>query len=156
VKSVFASKLGQYPWMPFDDLRVVLQADRKFGTIHISYNAPKSSQITSVYADILGTYGSLRVGIHPLNSLVVSKPGREIWLAENLTQQVKLGFAYLSMLLRRKGLKGVKEFSAPHALIIKSFVKSILNNNELPVTPEIAYENVHVVEQICRQIDKAL
>lgn len=153
VKSVFADKLGHCPWMPFDDLRVILQADRKFGTIHISYNAPKSFQFGNVYVDIHGTCGALRAGIYPLNSFLASKPGREIWSSENITQQAKIGFAYLSMLLKRKGLKGLKGFSASHTLIIKSFVKSILSNEEPLVTPEMGYENVRIVEQICRQIE---
>ncbi len=152
VKSVFAEKLGQYPWMPFDDLRVILQADRKFGTIHISYNAP-GSQIGNVYVDIHGTFGALRAGIYPLNSFLTSKPGREIWLSENIIQQAKIGLAYLSMLLKYKRLKG---FSVSHTLLIKSFVKSILSNEELPVTPEMGYENVRIVEQICTQIDERL
>lgn len=152
VKSVFAEKLGQYPWMPFDDLRVILQADRKFGTIHISYNAP-GSHIGNVYVDIHGTFGALRAGIYPLNSFLTSKPGREIWLSENIIQQAKIGLAYLSMLLKYKGLKG---FSVSHTLLIKSFVKSILSNEEPPVTPEMGYENVRIVEQICRQIDEKL
>jgi len=152
VKSVFADKLGEYPWMPFDDLRVILQADGKFGTIHISYNAPES-KIGNVYADIHGTFGALRAGIYPLNSLLTSKPGREIWLSENIIQQAKIWLAYLSMLLK---LRGVRGFSASHTLLIKSFVKSILSNEEPPVTPEMGYENVRIVEQICRQIEEKL
>lgn len=155
VKSIFAEKLGQYPWMPYDDLRVILQADRKFGTIHISYNAP-GSHIGNVYVDIHGTSGALRAGIYPLNSFLVSKPGREIWLSENIIQQAKIGLAYLSMLLKRRRLKGLKGFSASHTLIIKSFVKSILSNEEPLVTPEMGYENVRIVEQICRQVERAL
>lgn len=150
VKSIFADKLGEHPWMPFDDLRVILQADRKFGTIHISYNAPKL-QIGNVYADIHGTCGALRAGIYPLSSFLVSRPGREIWLSENITRQAKIVLEYLGMLLKHRGLKG---FSASHTLIIKSFVKSILNNETPPVTPEMGYENVRIVEQVCRQIER--
>jgi len=155
VKSIFVDKLGEYPWMPFDDLRVILQNDRKFGTIHISYNAPRF-QIGNVYVDIHGTCGALRAGIYPLNSFLVSKPGREIWLSENIIQQAKIGLTYLSMLLKRRGLKRLEGFSASHTLIIKSFVKSILSNEEPLVTPEMGYGNVRIVEQICRQIDRAL
>jgi predicted dehydrogenase len=153
VKSVFAEKLGHHPWMSLDDLRVILQADKKFGMIHISYNASSSSEFASVYVDIHGTCGALRVGIHPLNSLLESKLGREIWTSENITQQAKLAFAYLGTLLRRKGLRRLKEFSAAHTLLIKLFVKCLPSEEEPPVTPQMGYENVRIVEQICRQIE---
>jgi predicted dehydrogenase len=151
VKSVHANKLGSYPWMPFDELRVVLEADgKKFGTIHISFNAPGSER-TDVSADIYGTGGAMRVGIYPISSLIVTKPGYGIWLAENVTHQVKIGLSYLSTMLTKH--KGPRSFSATHALIIRSFVESILGNGESLITPEMGCENVLVVEQICKQID---
>jgi predicted dehydrogenase len=152
VKSVFAEKLGPCPWMPFDELRVMLEADeKKFGTIHVSFNAP-GSQKTDVYANIYGTGGAMQVGIYPVSSLIVTKPGRGIWLAENVIHQVKIGLSYLSTILAKQ--KGPRSFSATHALIIKSFVESIFGRGKPLVTPEMGYENVHVVEQICRQIEK--
>ncbi len=152
VKSVFADKLGSCPWMPFDELRVILEAGQKrFGTVHISFNAP-GSQRTDVYADIYGTGGALQAGIYPVSSLIVTKPGRGIWLAENVTHQVKIGFSYLSTILAKQ--KGPRSFSAAHALIIKSFVESIFGKGEPLVTPEMGYESVHVVEEICRRIGK--
>ncbi len=150
-KSVFVEKLGDYPWMPFDDLRVILDADGKFGTIHISFNAPGSNRV-DVYADIYGTGGTLHAGIYPISSLIVTKPGRGFWLGENILYQVKIGCSYLAMLLRQKKLLG---FSPSHAMIIKSFVKSILNDEEPLVTPKMGYEHVRIVEEICKQIDNA-
>ena len=152
VKSVFPDKLGPYPWMPFDELRVILEAeDKKFGTIHISFNAP-GSQRTNVYADIYGTGGAMQAGIYPISSLIVTKPGRGIWLAENVIHQVKIGLSYLSTILAKQ--KGPRSFSATHALIIRSFVESIFGNGEPLITPEMGYACVHVVEEICRQIEK--
>jgi len=152
LKSVFADKLGPYPWMPFDELRVILETEEnKFGTIQISFNAP-GFQTTNVYADIYGTGGAMHAGIYPVSSLIVTKPGRGIWLAENVIHQVKIGLSYLSTILS-KG-KGPKTFSISHALIIKSFVESIFGKGKPLVTPEMGYEEVHVVEQICKQIGK--
>lgn len=152
VNSVFTAKLGHCQWMPFDELTVILEANKKkFGTIHISFNAP-GSQRTDVYADIYGTGGAVQVGIYPVSSLIVTKPGRGIWIAENVIDQIKIGFSYLSTILAKQ--KGPRSFSATHALIIRSFVESIFGNGEPLITPEMGYETVHVVEQICRQIEK--
>lgn len=137
--------------MRFDDLRVVLEADGKFGTIHASFNVPGSNRV-NVYADIYGTNGTLHAGIYPISSLIAAKPGRGFWLGENIIYQVKIGLTYVGMLLKRRKIWG---FSPSHALIIKSSVKSILDNEELPVTPEMGYEHVRIVEEICKQIERA-
>jgi len=151
VKSVYTDKLGDCPWMPFDELRVILEADGKFGFIHINFNAPGSQKV-NVHADIYGTGGALQAGIYPISSLVASKPGRGIWLFENIIHQAKIGLAYLSTMLAKR--KGPKRFSATHALIIKSFVESIFGKGKPLVTPEMGYEQVRLVEQITRHIDK--
>jgi len=152
VKSVYTNKLGDYPWMPFDELRVILQADGKIGHIYINFNA-LGSQKVKVYADIYGTGGTLQAGIYPISSLLVTKPGRGIWLPENIIHQAKIGLSYLSTILAKR--KGPKKFSAAHALIIKSFVRSILGYGKPLVTPEMGYEQVRIAEEITRRIDKA-
>jgi predicted dehydrogenase len=152
VKSIFADKLGPHSWMPFDELRVILEANKKkFGTIHINFNVP-GFQRTDVYADIYGTAGAMQAGIYPVSSLIVTKPGRGIWFGDNVVNQVKIGLSYLSTILAKQ--KGPRSFSAAHTLIIKSFVESIFGKGEPLVTPEMGYENVNVVEQICKQIEK--
>ncbi len=137
--------------MPFDDLRVVVEADGKFGTIHTSFNVPGSNKV-NVYADIYGTNGTLHAGIYPISSLIAAKPGRGFWLGENIICQTKIVLSYLGILLKQRKLRG---FSPSHALIIKSSVKNILDNEEPPVTPEMGYEHVRIVEDICKQIEKA-
>lgn len=151
VKSVFTEKVGHHPWMAFDEMRVILEAqEKRFGTIHISFNA-QGSQRTAVYADIYGTGGTVQAGIYPVSSLIVTKPGRGIWLAENFLHQIKIGLSYLSTFLAKQ--KGPRSYSAAHALIIRAFVESIFGNGEPLVTPEMGYETVHIVEQICRRRD---
>lgn len=151
VKSVSVDKLGDYPWMPFDELRVILEADRKIGTIHISFDVPDSHK-DNVFADIYGTNGAMHVGIYPVNTLIVTKPGRGIWLSENITHQLKMGYNYLKTILAKR--KGLGTFRPAHALIIKYFVDCILNDKQPLVTAEMGYEHVRVVEQICRQIEE--
>ncbi len=152
VKSVFTEKVGPYPWMPFDEMRVILEAqEKRFGTIQISFNA-QGSQRTAVYADIYGTGGAVQAGIYPVSSLIVTKPGRGIWLAENFMHQIKIGLSYLSTFLAKR--KGPRSFSATHVQIIRSLVESISGNGEPLVSPEMGYQTVDTVEQICRKIDE--
>lgn len=152
VKSVLTDKLGPHPWMTFDELRVSLEAEgKKFGTIHISFNAPGPDK-TDVHVNIYGTGGKIYAGIYPLSSLIVSKPRRGIIHLENLSHQVKIWAAYLGNMIR-KG-KGPRSYSVSHARIIRSFVESLNGNGKPLITPEMGYENVQVVEQICKQIEE--
>ena len=153
VKSVLTEKLGPHPWMPFDELRVILEAEKsKFGTIHISFNAQGHDR-TDVSVNIYGTGGTIHAGIYPVSSLVVSKPGRGIMHFDNMIHQVKIWGAYLGNIITKR--KGPRNYSISHVRIIKSFVDSINGNGKPLVTPEMGYENVQVVEQICKQIDAA-
>ncbi|UCC58250.1 MAG: Gfo/Idh/MocA family oxidoreductase [Candidatus Bathyarchaeum sp.] len=152
VKSVLADKLGPHPWMPFDELRVFLEAEgKKFGTIHISFNAPGQNK-TDVHVNIYGTGGTMHAGIYPISSLMVSKPGRGIMNFANMAHQVKIWAAYLGNIIA-KGT-GPRNYSISHARIIRSFVQSLNGNGQPLVTPENGLENVQVVEQICEQIEE--
>ncbi|MCW4016409.1 MAG: Gfo/Idh/MocA family oxidoreductase [Candidatus Bathyarchaeota archaeon] len=153
IKSVLTDKFGSNSWMVFDELRVVLAAEKnRFGTIHISFNAP-GHDLTDVHANIYGTGGTIHAGIYPVSSLIVSKPGRGILHLGNMAQQFKIWGAYLKNIVT-KGT-GPRYYSVSHARIIKSFVDSISGNGKALVTPEMGYENIQVVEQICKQIDAA-
>ena len=153
IKSVLADKLGPHPWMAFDELRVILEAEgKKFGTVRISFNAP-GPQRTDVHVNIYGTGGTMHAGIYPMSSLIISKPGRGIMHFGNVVHQIKIWAAYLSNMIA-KG-KGPRNYSISHARIIRSFVESLNGNGKPLVTPEMGVENVQVVEQICKQIEES-
>ena len=152
IKSVLPDKLGSTPWMPFDELRVILEAENnRFGTIHISFNAPGNDR-TDVHANIYGTAGTIHAGIYPVSSMVISKPGRGIMHFGNMEQQFKIWSTYLTTILI-KG-KNPRYYSASHTRIIKSFVDSLNGNGSPLVTPENGYDNVRVVEEISKMIDE--
>ena len=151
IKSVLTDKLGHHKWMPIDELRVILEAkENRFGTIHISFNAPGHDK-TVVHTDIYGTGGTIHADIYPVSSLLISKPGRGILHFGNVSQQAKIWGAYLKTIITKR--KGPRMYSVSHERIIKSFVDSLSGNGKPLVTPEMGYENVKVVEQICKQID---
>jgi predicted dehydrogenase len=153
IKSVLTDKLGPHSWMPYDELRVILDAEKNmFGTIHISFNAP-GHDLTVVQASIYGTGGIIHADIYPVSTLFVSKPGRGILHFGNVSQQFKIWGAYLKNIITKR--KGPRYYSVSHARIIKSFVESITGNGKPLVTPKMGYENVQVVEQICKKIESA-
>jgi UDP-N-acetylglucosamine 3-dehydrogenase len=152
IKSVLTDKLGSNPWMAFDELRVILEAEKnKFGTVHISFNAAGHDR-TDVHANIYGTGGTIHAGIYPISSLIVSKPGRGIMHFNNVSQQFRIWGAYLGNILVKR--KTPRYYSVSHTRIIRSFVDSLNGNGKPLVTPEMGYENVQVVEKICKMIDE--
>ena len=152
IKSVITDKIGSRPWMPVDELRVILESEKnRFGTIHISFNAP-GHDLTVVHATIYGTAGIIHADIYPVSSLLVSKPGRGILHFGNVSQQAKIWGAYLKNIITKR--KGPRYYSVSHVRIIKSFVESLSGNGKPLVTPEMGYENVQVVEKICKKIDE--
>jgi predicted dehydrogenase len=154
IKSVLTDKLGPHSWMPKDELRVILDAEKnRFGTIHISFNAP-GHDLTVVQASIYGTGGIIHADIYPVSTLFVSKPGRGILHFGNVSQQFKIWGAYLKNIITKR--KGPRYYSVSHARIIKAFVESLSGKGSPLVTPENGYENVKVVEQICKKIDDSL
>jgi predicted dehydrogenase len=152
IKSVLTDKLNSNPWMPIDELRVILEAEKnRFGTIHISFNALGHDR-TVVQASIYGTAGVIHADIYPVSTLFVSKPGRGILHFGNVFQQFRIWGAYLKSIVIK--LRKPQNYSVSHARIIKSFVESISGNGEPLVTPEMGHANVEVVEAICKQIDE--
>jgi predicted dehydrogenase len=151
IKSILTDKIGPNPWMPIDELRIKLEAEKnKFGTINISFNAEGKDR-TLVHADIYGTNGIIHADIYPISSLLVSKPGRGVLHFNNVKYQAKIWGAYVKNIILKQ--KGPRNYSISHIRIIKAFVDSLSGKGELLVTPEMGYENVKVVEQICKQID---
>jgi UDP-N-acetylglucosamine 3-dehydrogenase len=152
IKSVLTDKLGPHPWMPVDELRVILEAEKsRFGTVHISFNAP-GHDLTVVHATIYGNAGTIQADIYPVSTLFVSKPGRGILHFGNVFQQAQIWGTYLKYIITKR--KGPRYYSISHTRIIRSFVESLSGNGKPLVTPEMGFENVHIVEQICKMIDQ--
>ena len=59
VRSVHAKKVGSYPWVPFDELWVELDADKCSGTIYASFNSVR----VAWFIDIYGTEGIIKVNL---------------------------------------------------------------------------------------------
>ncbi|MEJ2242916.1 MAG: hypothetical protein P8X87_00005, partial [Candidatus Bathyarchaeota archaeon] len=111
----------------------------------------KGHDRTVVHTDIYGTSGTIHADIYPVSSLLVSKPGRGVLHFGNIAQQAKIWGAYIKNIVAKR--TGPRNYSISHVRIIKSFVDSLQGNGEPLVTPEMGYENVQVVEKICKQID---
>lgn len=147
VKDVFASKRGEYPWMPNDELFVTLQSEKTLGSIYISFNAVRNA----IFIDVYGTKRILKIdltnqtviglGYRSLRKLDVGRDS--LWLScKSVLSTLRNAFEFP---LRRTGEKSLKN-------IYVMFIDSIRRNADPPVTPKMAYNTVRLVEDICQRL----
>ena len=146
VHSVQAMKLGVYPWVSFDELRVGLEANRGSASIYTSCNSPRCD----VLIDIHGTQGMLRI---------------------NLVSDTLVQLKYRSLATFSKGIDSLRQASQQHfsiargaltklsgrwvggpELCLRAFVDSVLNDKEPLVSLKEAYDTVELLEQVCREM----
>lgn len=141
VESVTANKIGNYAWMPYDELHVTLRANGKVSTIYLSFNCPREVTIVNIY----GEESILRVDLIS-STIAMSKyiPIDAIAIGvDSLKQICQLTHSTFSNAFRTI----LGKCPMGHDLNIRSFV-----NNENSVTIKDAYEVVRVLENICRKI----
>lgn len=149
-KKVFVSKRGNIPWMPNDELHAILQNGNKLGLLYVSLNAPRGSYTCDVY----GTRKILRIDL--MRQMVLQK-GPEGFSNFSIAKDCLSEACRLSLLtmknaleysFRRRGEYGVSRFYT-------MFIDCLRKGTEPLVTPEMAYNTVRIVEEICKDIAQA-
>jgi predicted dehydrogenase len=149
VKKVFVSKRGSIPWLPNDELLVTLESERGFGSLYVSFNGPRMSRTIDVY----GTKKILKINLTrqmvlQLGSMGVSK----FSVAKDCLSEA----CKLSVMTTKNALQ--YSFRKPGdniVLFYSMLVDSIRSRHEPLVTPEMAYNTVRIVEEICQDIAQA-
>jgi predicted dehydrogenase len=147
LKSVLATKLGNYPWVNFDELRVSLEAKKGSASIYASFNSPRYD----ILIDIYGTEGKLQ--IDQLSDTLVQPRYRPLTIfskgMDSLRQAYQLVFATFTGALNKFSgtWVGGPEFC------LRAFADSVLNGKEPVVTLNQAYDTVELLEQICQEIE---
>ena len=147
VKSTVARKVGAYPWVPFDELYVVLQGNNGMGAAYLSFNAPR-------YGIFIEVYGSKKI-------LRIDLVGQTIWEVKRKeakrfskgTENLRLASNITSSTLRSAISVSSHRWRSGHETYIRAFVDSIVRGVDPPVSLEEAAENVRLIEQIVAAID---
>jgi predicted dehydrogenase len=146
VKKVFVSKRGNIPWLLNDELYVTLENERGFGSLYVSFNGPRMSRTCDVY----GTKKILKINLTrqmvlQLGSMDISK----FSIAKDCLSEA----CKLSLMTTKNALQYSFRKPGDNVLLFYSmFVDSIRNHREPLVTPEMAYNTVKIVEEICEGI----
>jgi len=144
---VSARKKTDYPWVSHDEYRVELEGENINSSIYISH----ANDYTACEVDLFGTDYALRID---LQGMILTRYKREhlkpTTLASsslsNATQIISGVVSNTLKVMLRKQMLG-------HNIMIERFVKSIINDQSVPVTPEEARETIRVVEMIVNKLE---
>jgi predicted dehydrogenase len=148
VETVLAEKRGKYPWMPYDELKVLLQAGNKlWGEIYVSFNAPRDT----ITADVYGTRRILKADI--INQSLIQLGNRGLSKTDSakdlLGQSCSL---FLTTMMNTIRFLRVNPMGYPLHNLYASFVDSVVRDTDPIVTPEMALASVKTTEEICKRI----
>jgi len=144
---VIARKKTNYPWVLFDDYRIELEGENITSSIIVSH----TNNYTVSEVDLFGTDYALKMDLQSMllirykrNSL---KPVDVAMSSLSIARQIIGGVAsnVLKTVFRRPMLG--------HDIMIEKFVKSIINDQPPPVTPEEGRETIRVMEMIVNKLE---
>jgi len=145
---VIARKITNYPWVLYDDYRIEIEGENITSSIIVSH----TNNYTASKVELFGTEYSLEMDLQSMllirykrNNL---KPVNIATSSISTAWQIMKGTASnaLKTILGRKMLG--------HDIMIEKFVKSIMYDQPLPVTPEEGKETIKVLEIIVDKIRK--
>ena len=146
--NVSASKSLEYPWVLYDDYRIELVGENMTSSIIISH----ANDCTASEVELFGTEILIKMD---LQSMLLIKYRRE-----NLTP---MSVAYSSLNTAGQMTKGILKNAfrvilnrsmLGHDIMIEKFVKSIINDQPVPVTPEEGRETIRVMEAIVQKLNQ--
>jgi len=140
---IYAKKLLEHPWAPFDEFRIELEGENAVSSIAISY----TSNRYAANVDILGTEGALHLD---LQSMLVIRQGAKTSLSPWSLVSTSLSSVSQTItgLLANSFKVATRRFRLGHDTVIEMFVNSILSDTQPPVTGEEGRETTRVMEMI--------
>ncbi|MCW4029799.1 MAG: Gfo/Idh/MocA family oxidoreductase [Candidatus Bathyarchaeota archaeon] len=146
--SVAVSKIGNIPWMKYDELTAILSHKGRFATIYASFNSP----FPGIFINIYGTEGLIRLDV--INSIYMILPKIDV-----TTKTSRLGVysresgQLTKSVVKNLGLYASRKWMSGHEKCLKMYAESYLNHGQPPVTLEDSYKDTIVLEKMCNLID---
>jgi predicted dehydrogenase len=149
IKDTFVSKRGNTPWLHNDELHVILGSEKGLGLLYVSFNAPRSV----VACDVYGTKEILKIDLNRqfLLRKGLGKYNKFAFVKDSLSEASKLVLLTIENALKYS-FKKAGEDSISN--VYTMFMDSIRKDIEPPVTPEMAYNTVRIVEEISKDIEQ--
>ncbi|MEM4601273.1 MAG: Gfo/Idh/MocA family oxidoreductase [Desulfurococcaceae archaeon] len=147
VKCIYGVKMAKREWMPIDELKVLFENDKhQIATAHISFNSARPETTLN----ILGTDGILCANL--TNNVLLKKRGRNISPISIGLDNLRIIWDTVASSIDIMAAIALKRYEGMHTEFIKRFVKSIVDDIELPVTDEEALNVVKTYEEVTQRI----
>lgn len=143
--NVWARKKTDYPWVLYDNYRIELEGENINSSIYISH----ASDYTDGEVELFGTEYALKID---LQSMLLTRYRREYLKPTSV--------AFSSLSIAGQIIKGVMSNAFKlmlhrpmlgHDIMIEKFVKSIIKDQPVPITPEEGRETIRVMEMIVKK-----
>jgi predicted dehydrogenase len=147
IKAV-AGKRSGVPWVTYDELKVVLEGDKGFGSLGLSFNGLGPSFLTTV----LGAEGVIRIDNFAMTMTRSRHRGCRVY--HFVPHHLGLGLqAFAGAASAAAGaLSGRKWYRVGHEHIVRGFVASVRSGAPPPVTAEDGRDTVGLLDEIWGQI----
>lgn len=148
VDSVVAEKRGNYPWMRYDELKILLRGLKKgWADIYVSFNSARPV----ITIDVYGTRKMLKIDM--INQTLIELGERSLSKVDSARDLLgQSGDLFLSTVRNTIGFLGASRMEYSLRNMYVSFLQSITSGNDPIVTPEMACETVRITEEICNRI----
>ena len=144
-RKTLVSKRGNIPWMPNDELHASLQGEKGSGSLYVTLNAPR----VLVNVDVYGTRKILKIDLTRQMVLQLEPTTRSKFSIGKDSLSEAFGLLFLTT---KNALQYSFRERGDISSVYTMFVDSIRKDMEPLVTPEMAYNTVRIVEEICKDI----
>ncbi|MEM2129070.1 MAG: Gfo/Idh/MocA family oxidoreductase [Candidatus Bathyarchaeia archaeon] len=144
---VTARKKSEYPWVLYDDYRIEIEGEKITSSIIVSH----INNYTASKVELFGTEYALEIDLQSMLLTRYKRSDLKMWSVASsslsVSWQIAKGIASnaIKTVLGRPMLG--------HDIMIEKYVKSIINDLPVPVTPEEGRETVKILEMIVRKME---
>lgn len=157
VSNILAKKLGNAPWVSFDEALITLESDSASGTIYWSRNVG----IYEYLIYLIGSEGTIRIDLVSGKTIKIrsssnpSKYSYILYTLDGIRQSISSFIRHhVGYLLRKCGIR--QTYYSPHEVCFNSFIDSIINNQEPYINAQKGYDCILLVEEICTYLQNLL
>ncbi len=155
VRDIYCVRRGLYDWTPYDELHATLESGGTVGTIHISFNSPRSTTPASIKV-----HGKKRILIFDGSNLTRFTQGSMSEGSGSAIGRIRIGSDALGMssqILLSTGQNALRVLAGrwrkgvSHEKLFRSFVCDVLGDAKMPYTMEESYQaNLTFLELLTR------
>jgi len=146
--NVIARKLSKYPWVLYDDYRIELEGENITSSILISH----ATNYTASKMELYGTEYLLDLDLQSMHLIKFKRNTLEPTTIA--TTSLNVAWQIVKGTLSNAIKVSLGRPMLGHDIMVEKFVKSILYDLPVPVTPEEGRETVRILETIVNKINQ--